>query len=425
MKTDVIRTSWPRVSAKIANGSKGWKIDARRKGTNGKEEFRKDKAEALSRAAEIAAEFAANGNEGLAISAELRFMAVKGEELLQPFGKSVLQACQFYRDYLAEDAARMAGEIVEKLADEWYAYKKSGKQKKLRPATLESIWTGVLNLKKAFAKLPITSVTEKDVRTYLDNLDVAPITRKNLRNLFGQFFNWCIEHEKGITVNPSSKKIVYTEGAKDVAIWTPAFAEKALRLCESEFPQLTLYHALSLFAGLRPEECQQLTWENIDLTEKTIMVLHETTKVKETRPVPIEENLMIWLELVPGVERKGLVVRKKNFSNIVREMRAKLGYRYLTERNGKALNPNGPLGEYVPDVLRHSYGSHWLGRKKNRAELAENMGNSVDIIKKHYKRNVGNADALTYWSILPESKKDKRKKQMDNLRDGFDSLAKH
>ena len=65
MKKECIRQEWPRVTAKNTRTATGWKIDARRTGTNLKEEWRADRAEALKRAAEIAADYNKHGQDGL------------------------------------------------------------------------------------------------------------------------------------------------------------------------------------------------------------------------------------------------------------------------------------------------------------------------------------------------------------------------
>ena len=101
MKKELVRTTWPKIRVVEIKGQKFFQVDARKTGTNGKQESFSDREEAQERAAAIAAEFAANGNEGLALPADLRFMALKGDEILKPYGKSILQACEFYRDYLA------------------------------------------------------------------------------------------------------------------------------------------------------------------------------------------------------------------------------------------------------------------------------------------------------------------------------------
>jgi hypothetical protein len=57
------------------------------------------------------------------------------------------------------------------------------------------------------------------------------------------------------------------------------------------------------------------------------------------------------------------------------------------------------------DVLRHTYGSHWLAVHKNRADLAERMGNSVQIIKRNYRRAIPKQVAVEFWKIRPSGAK--------------------
>ena len=55
------------------------------------------------------------------------------------------------------------------------------------------------------------------------------------------------------------------------------------------------------------------------------------------------------------------------------------------------------------DVLRHCYGSYWLAVHHDRARLAELMGNSLSVIKTHYRRAISEVTAREYW-ILPGDK---------------------
>ena len=155
-------------------------------------------------------------------------------------------------------------------------------------------------------------------------------------------------------------------------------------------------------------ECQLLTWENIHSDEGQITVLDSTSKIAETRNVPIEENLKLWLNAYKG-ERKGFVTRQTNFSNKIKQIRADMGYK-MTMFKGKAengkttfvgttVNPDGE--EWPEDVYRHSYGSYWLAKNKDRAHLAEHMGNSIEIIKRHYKAVISNSAQEAFWNLKP------------------------
>lgn len=51
--------------------------------------------------------------------------------------------------------------------------------------------------------------------------------------------------------------------------------------------------------------------------------------------------------------------------------------------------------------MRHSFASYWLAVNKNAPELAEIMGNTVPIIRKHYENTVLEAAAVAFWTIVP------------------------
>ena len=168
-----------------------------------------------------------------------------------------------------------------------------------------------------------------------------------------------------------------------------------MTLCREkpEFKDLVLYHAIGLFAGLRPTECQLLRWEQVHREEKTITVLAATSKIKETRNVPIESNLLAWIEAFAPEKPQGLVTPPANLIQRLKKFHAALGYR-VADQNAEATT-------WPQDVLRHSYGSYWLGRYKQRAVLAEHMGNSLQIIKKHYRQVVSKSATTEFWKITP------------------------
>jgi integrase len=158
---------------------------------------------------------------------------------------------------------------------EWYDYKKSGKTKQPRAATLKGIEETTETLKTIFAGKRVLEVTTADINWYLDKLGLKIGLRRkfNIRSRLSQFFNWCISRGHAAT-NPCDKIEIHVNGKDEIAIFTPAEALRLLTLCREkpEFKDLVLYHAISLFAGLRPSECQLLTWENVNLKEKTLTV---------------------------------------------------------------------------------------------------------------------------------------------------------
>jgi hypothetical protein len=102
----LIRKTFPKIRVVTRKGGTFYQVDARRTGTNGKQEHYSTKEEAETRAGQIEAEFNANGHEGLALSQDLQAQAIRGAALLAPFGKSVAQACEFYRDHMQAQQKR-------------------------------------------------------------------------------------------------------------------------------------------------------------------------------------------------------------------------------------------------------------------------------------------------------------------------------
>jgi integrase len=391
VKNDLIRKTWPKIRIVKIKGQKFYRVDARRAGTHGKQESFKSQKEAEARAAEIEEQFNGNGTEGLAFPAELRGMALTAEKMLTPYGKTLLQAAEFYKAHMDAEKKRIGSATVSELAHQWYQDKKSGKAKKLRAATLKGIHEAHETLKTVFAGKHILDLTTDSIQTYLDGLSAGLRRKFNINSRFSQFFNWCIRHGH-LTVNLCDKIDIHVDG-KDITIFSPTEALNLMTVCKEKHPDLVLYHAISLFAGLRPRECQLLKWEHVHLEEKTITVLAATSKTKESRNVPIEPNLLVWLEQTNEAGRKGFVTKQVNLVKRLKALHVALGYR--------SAGKNEEAQEWPQDVMRHSYVSYWLAKFKNRATLAENMGNSIQIIKRHYKRVVGKSECAQYWSITP------------------------
>jgi len=87
MKSPLIRKTWPKIRIVTIKGEKFYRVDARKTGTNGKQETFKSQKVAESRATEIEEQFSGNGTEEPAFPAELRGMALTGEKILRPHGR--------------------------------------------------------------------------------------------------------------------------------------------------------------------------------------------------------------------------------------------------------------------------------------------------------------------------------------------------
>jgi len=147
--------------------------------------------------------------------------------------------------------------------------------------------------------------------------------------------------------------------------------------------------AILCFAGIRPEsELPKLNWSQIrmDGANPHIRIKKSGTKGRGGRSVPIEPNLMEWLEAVPTDERFGSVAPEANWRRKWQIVRKMAGF-------GKDA-----------DILRHSYASYYhAGVNDDINKLRANLGHDTsDVIFNHYlDTDVESADALKFWSIVP------------------------
>ncbi len=51
--------------------------------------------------------------------------------------------------------------------------------------------------------------------------------------------------------------------------------------------------------------------------------------------------------------------------------------------------------------MRHSFGSYFLGKTKDENLTASEMGNSPEVIIRHYRALVRDADVTWYWRVEP------------------------
>lgn len=59
------------------------------------------------------------------------------------------------------------------------------------------------------------------------------------------------------------------------------------------------------------------------------------------------------------------------------------------------------LKAWPQDVLRHTAASHWLALRRDAAAVALELGTSVEILMRHYRELVPDAQAAAFWAVLP------------------------
>lgn len=192
------------------------------------------------------------------------------------------------------------------------------------------------------------------------------------------------------------------------------------------------YAVLRLFSGGRSEELalgkdakkskDPLRWDDFDWDEREIVVRPETSKVGRARRMPIVDNAFQWLipyrnctgYIAPKGKRPdrefGRGGRLEQHLNGILQRTAMLKNDLPVQLHLDVIAPAQlPLlteFSYRQNAMRHSYGSYRAAVLKNVHQLAEEMGDSPAMIRRHYDNPRPKSQAKAYFAILPKKAAD-------------------
>jgi integrase len=320
------------------------------------------------------------GTQALLLRAGVMYEASVCIDRLQEYSATLTEATDYYirhhrPSHLNRTFAQVAAEVLRRK-------RKTNRRK----STLKSYAGYFRRFSADHKKVPMGRITDRDLEAWLDDLEVGPQTFRNyLRNL-GVVWNFAVK--QGYVPKVITAKI--ETPAQDEApteILTPAQARSLLLQARKPENQAWLpYIAISLFAGLRTNEVQQLTWEQIDFELKHISVTPSQAKTRRRRFVQMSDNLVLWLE--QSSSRIGLVTPFAG--NAFWDGREKL-------------RESAGIVSWPKNVLRHSFGSYHLAKHYREGFTGTQMGNSPSVIVRHYREMVKPKDADLYWSLSPKT----------------------
>jgi integrase len=396
---DPIRHDFPPVTWRADKNR--FMIDARAKG--GPRQYRTDRAEALALAEKLAAEFDSKGRSAFAATQTQA-------EALKNLGLTSNEAIALFLQAHAPKSG------TTPLGDAFDQFKAHKLQEGLSAITLSTMLPQVERFVAALGRhTTIGSITLDQLLVFLAAAS-NPSTFNTRRKHLVSFFSDCQRH-KLIAENPALL-IKKQKVPVDIRILTPEEAQRLLLGTYTAFSDpaigssMRAYYALSLFAGVRPDEIKKLRWSDITLFPSaprtvewthldldkgdSLFVSEKAAKTKEARSVPIFPNLREWLLTCP--DRTGPVIPDVN-NSLMLKGRCSAAFKYRFDVSRKKA---GFARETWPkDVLRHCYGSYLLALTHNRAQLATLMGNSEDVIRSHYRRHVSSDAATAFFSIMP------------------------
>jgi len=278
----------------------------------------------------------------------------------------------------------------EELSDEFISSRKAMNCKNKTLIQYESYFN---ILKEEFGKMKLHELHRQDIEDWLAESEWMPRTRKNYLVTLTTFYNFAVEREYCAT-NPAA---VIPRPILDDAppgILAPTEARRLIGAAINCTPELVPAIVIGLFAGLRRSEICTLDWQEIDLVGKTIEVKGTKAKTRQRRLVTIQDNLAQWLALF--AQNSGPVAPSVDaFGERLRHL--------VRGRKAQGDDPGRPavVEEWPHNALRHSFGSYFFAKVKNENLTAAEMGNSPQMVFKHYRALVKPDQMEIYWAMHP------------------------
>lgn len=364
--------------------------------SNGKKSLQFSTAAAADRKAdEIATMLETHGKSRLeSVSRILRDDINTLYAKLAPFNRTLEEAVDFYVGHLVRTKANESTETVTLLVDKWIDAKQTEFDKgTLRERTLQTIKFFGKKFKAQWSNRRIGTITKKEVKDWLASLNITEVDGKHtgkraisttyekhhLSHL-SQFFIWC-NHNYLAMVNPCEGIDVKSETAEPT-YFSVERATEFLKLTQDKHIELLPFHVIGLFAGVRPKECERLTWAEIDFDDNCIVMFKGNAKTRTGRRPEIHPTLAAWLKWYQ-LKCPNAPLIPADFKRRVNAFREE-------------------FGQWEHNVMRHSYASYYLsGIKKDFGHLEATLGNSRVILQKHYVQFPTKAEALKFWQLVP------------------------
>ena len=288
-------------------------------------------------------------------------------------GGSVTEAVRFYSAH----HAGLPNKSFAVVAEEFYSAKEAAGASFVYCRSLRH-YLG--RMKKPLGATPLTDITTPQIDAYLRSEAGNHTTRNNLRRILVTVFRWAQKQGYLAQDRKTTPERAMTFSGPDTApeIFTPDELRKIINVC----PKNMLPHiVIGAFSGIRSAEIERLDWLDILWDRGYIEIKAAKAKTKARRLVPLLPNLRAWLE--PMKKDEGAVCHCPNTATRLN---------YIGEKAGFGWRQN---------ALRHSFASYRLSVVQDAAKVALEMGNSPQMLFKHYRELV-TPDAATAWfAIMP------------------------
>ncbi len=296
-------------------------------------------------------------------------------EIVEPFGYTVLQAVREWERTKAPYQGKKTADVIAELI----AAKRREQLSVHYVDRLED------DLKSLAAVVPdeIEKVHAPHIKEFLNACKVGPRRWNNLRDQVVILFRFArsqryLPKDRTTEAEDVTKMKV---ARKTVDMFTP---EELRIIIENTRPVWLPWVLISAFAGIRTFEVMPMDWLSVRWDQKLIDLPPEVTKVNERRIIPMCDALIE--ALTPWRNATGPVCQDKVPQREIEQIMAKV-------------KKTHPWFRWKHNALRHAYGSYRTALTQNIPQVALEMGNSIQMVKRHYLEARTFEEGLRWFGI--------------------------
>jgi integrase len=356
------------------HGRTRWRLD---QSVNGKRVVRsfasKGAAEAASRESKAAAESAGQWWVSLSARERLELVAVASEA--RDAGVSLRHVWDEWRAAQALPA-RQERTLAELVAEALAAKATAGRRGRY-VENLRVVWGAFI---RGLESMPVSQVTAGMIEDWLSSRSLSMSTRASQLSRVSTLLAFSVRRGY-LESNPAGSIEVPSVQHDRPAVLTVDQCRELIEFVRAHHPRLLAWFALALFAGIRPEECDRMTWS--DVGRHSVTVDAAASKVRQRRIITLETVAKAWLR-------------------VARRLGSDLPIPHATRRRAvRAARDHLGLTKWPQDVLRHTAASMLLAIRRDAAAVALELGNSPGVLFRHYRELVTPAEAERWRRLLP------------------------
>lgn len=333
------------------------------------------------------------GNQAAAISPMLAEMAVAAQNLLDPFGVTILEAAQT----MAEEKRKALRSAITETALAEFIAKKEGLSEK----QISAYGYMGRDMREAFSGRNLSTLTEKELSDHLEKYTSGPGSYNQRLRLISAFWNWCAKAPRNWCAASAIDHLESKETvSSEIRTLNASQARKLLSTAEMHYPETVPAFAIALFTGMRKEEIKRLQPE--DFTDDGISVPASSAKTRRRRFIQMPAPLAAWLKIYPIEE----TVCPSNWERKEKAVRRLAGWKIWSDLV-EPVKPSDSLPEWPNNALRHTAATVALALGKPLETLVFEHGHSggLSTLRNHYIGQMPKKEAVAIWTLGPKGRK--------------------